>query len=446
VSTTGVHKSEKKEVCGQPTVEARARTRDGSRSRWGALAEQGEAGSGGVAPDKKHKEIPQCALSSSWHAWEWEISKTNDHSQDQFNKTNSIKHNTHLSSFQCFFLLIPPDPVMTDSSMRFVALAVLAVQNSSLAIVMNIATQKKFFKTTANLWSELLKFGTCMAMIQSQDPRGALTAVAQDVLSQPMEVLKISVPALLYVFQNNIAFYAQENLDAATYQITYQLKILTTAVLSVLILNKSVSKLQWFSLAVLTSGVALVQYSKMADKPSDDNADGKNPLLGLAFVMMACCSSGLAAVWFESMLKGGDGGGTKKKVFSLWIRNVQMSIPSIIISFLSLITDLEGITAKGYHHNYTIWTVLAIFLMAFGGLVTALVVKYADNILKGFATSFAIIISCVISILFMGFELTYMFSFGVVLVSLATYLYGRKDWATVQADLGLAKRTDKKDE
>jgi hypothetical protein len=39
-------RSEKKEVCGQPTVEARARARDGSRSRWGALAEQGEAGSG----------------------------------------------------------------------------------------------------------------------------------------------------------------------------------------------------------------------------------------------------------------------------------------------------------------------------------------------------------------------------------------------------------------
>jgi hypothetical protein len=46
VSTTGVHKSEKKEVCGQPTVEARAQARDGSRRRWGALAEQGEAGSG----------------------------------------------------------------------------------------------------------------------------------------------------------------------------------------------------------------------------------------------------------------------------------------------------------------------------------------------------------------------------------------------------------------
>jgi hypothetical protein len=41
-----VHKSEKKEVCGQPTAETRARARDGSWSRWGALAEQGEAGSG----------------------------------------------------------------------------------------------------------------------------------------------------------------------------------------------------------------------------------------------------------------------------------------------------------------------------------------------------------------------------------------------------------------
>jgi hypothetical protein len=50
VSTTGVHKSENKEVCGEPTAEARARARDGSRSRWGALAEaeqgEGEAGSG----------------------------------------------------------------------------------------------------------------------------------------------------------------------------------------------------------------------------------------------------------------------------------------------------------------------------------------------------------------------------------------------------------------
>ena len=234
--------------------------------------------------------------------------------------------------------------------------------------------------------------------------------------------------------QNNIAFYAQENLDAATYQITYQLKILTTAILSVVILGKTVTSLQWMSLGLLTFGVALVQFSKMSGQAASDDDDGKNPLLGLAFVLMACCSSGLAAVWFEKMLK--QGAGAKK--YSLWVRNVQMSIPSIVISCASLFKDAEGIAEKGFHHNYTVWTAGAIFLLAFGGLVTALVVKYADNILKGFATSFAIILSCVISYLFMGFELSGLFCFGVSLVMLATYLYGRKDMATVRSDLGLA--------
>lgn len=36
-------------------------------------------------------------------------------------------------------------------------------------------------------------------------------------------------------------------------------------------------------------------------------------------------------------------------------------------------------------------------LQAVGGLVVAVVIKYADNILKGFATSLSIIVSAIIS-------------------------------------------------
>jgi hypothetical protein len=56
VSTTGVHKSEKKEVCGQPAAEARARARDGSTGSRRAQAEQGEAGSDPVTEKKKKKK------------------------------------------------------------------------------------------------------------------------------------------------------------------------------------------------------------------------------------------------------------------------------------------------------------------------------------------------------------------------------------------------------
>lgn len=40
-----------------------------------------------------------------------------------------------------------------------------------------------------------------------------------------------------------------------------------------------------------------------------------------------------------------------------------------------------------------------LYLQALGGLVVAMVIKYADNILKGFATSLSIIISALISYL-----------------------------------------------
>ena len=42
-------------------------------------------------------------------------------------------------------------------------------------------------------------------------------------------------------------------------QVTYQLKILTTALFSALMLKKSLSRVQWGSLVILMVAVALVQ-------------------------------------------------------------------------------------------------------------------------------------------------------------------------------------------
>ena len=44
-----------------------------------------------------------------------------------------------------------------------------------------------------------------------------------------------------------------------SYQVTYQLKILTTALFSVCLLKKQIQPMQWISLLMLTIGVALVQ-------------------------------------------------------------------------------------------------------------------------------------------------------------------------------------------
>jgi len=83
------------------------------------------------------------------------------------------------------------------------------------------------------------------------------------------------------------------------------------------------------------------------------------------------------------------------------------------------------IISKGFFHGYDAVVWLIVFLQAFSGLVVAVVVKYADNILKGFATSAAIIISCLASIYFFDFVLSVQFVVGASLVILATYMYSK---------------------
>lgn len=60
----------------------------------------------------------------------------------------------------------------------------------------------------------------------------------QDVWEKPKDLFKMAVPACLYVLQNNLNYMAISNLDGPTFQLLYQLKILTTALFSVLMLKR----------------------------------------------------------------------------------------------------------------------------------------------------------------------------------------------------------------
>lgn len=63
----------------------------------------------------------------------------------------------------------------------------------------------------------------------------------------------------------------------------------------------------------------------------------------------------------------------------------------------------------------------------------AVVVKYADNLLKGFATSISIVLSCIFSTyLSANFRVSTQFVFGALLVICSTIMYGTKPTSLLQ--------------
>lgn len=146
------------------------------------------------------------------------------------------------------------------------------------------------------------------------------------------------------------------------------------------------------------------------------DTSNQNYVVGLVAVVISCLSSGFAGVYFEKILKGSSA--------SVWVRNVQLGIFGTALGLLGLWwNDGAAVAERGFLFGYTgmVWCV--IFNQAFGGLLVAVVVKYADNILKGFATSFSIVVSTVMSIYLFGFHVDLLFTVGAGLVIGAVYMY-----------------------
>lgn len=318
------------------------------------------------------------------------------------------------------------NPTLFGIPMKWVSLLMLVAQTVGVVFAMRLSRTRhvsgpRYLNTTAVFFSELMKM-FCSYFFLAHE-RGSLLSAAINIrkhfAENPQELLKVSVPSLLYTVQNNLLFISLSNLSGAVYQVTYQLKILTTALLSVAILGKALGATKWAALMTLTVGVALIQLPRghadgetTTSKPVEGNAT-----VGLVAVLSACMTSGLAGVYLEKILKQTDA--------SIWLRNFQLGLFGAMLAFVvAMVEDGAAIREGGFMQGYSqlVWGVVS--LQAVGGLVVAAVLKYADNILKCFGNALSIVISCLLSaVLLQEFVPDFMFVIGTVFVLVATTLY-----------------------
>ncbi|XP_014902692.1 solute carrier family 35 member A3b isoform X1 [Poecilia latipinna] len=311
------------------------------------------------------------------------------------------------------------------SRLKYLSLGVLVLQTTSLVLTMRYSRTLKedgprYLASSAVVTAEVLKIFTCTFLVFMENKyslRAMNLLLKEEIVKKPVETMKLAVPAGIYTLQNNLLYVALSNLDAATYQVTYQLKILTTALFSVSMLGKRLGLYQWLSLLSLMAGVMLVQWPTKSTGEQKVLTAGSQ-VVGVVAVLMACVSSGFAGVYFEKILKE-----TKQ---SVWVRNIQLGLFSFLLGFLGMMVyDGQSVRQSGMFQGYNAITWTVVVLQAVGGLVVAVVIKYADNILKGFATSVSIIMSTLISYFLLNdFHPTGVFFLGAMLVIAATFLYG----------------------
>ncbi|KAF2754879.1 hypothetical protein EJ05DRAFT_533103 [Pseudovirgaria hyperparasitica] len=387
--------------------------------------------------------------------------------------------------------------------MKQLTLLALTFQNSALILIMHysrimpLVDSNRYFTSTAVFINEVLKLGISVTMAlyemsNTMPPSTPATTLFGNVSRNIFtgDSWKLGIPAVLYTFQNTLQYVAVSNLDAATFQVTYQLKILTTALFSVVLLGRTLSGRKWGSLVLLMIGVGVVQLPTKAEVTTfttfkesqakfhiprtvgdlrdvgraiavevaeratllgagilqrsatyegiEEDRRLQNPTLnaqlGLFAVVIACMLSGLAGVYFEKVLKDGQ------KTTTMWTRNVQLSFYSLFPSFFIgvLFKDGEEISKLGFFagYNWVVWT--AITFQAAGGVIVALVVNYADNIAKNFATSISILLSFIASVWFFDLTITLNFVLGTAIVLFATYMYSSEDMSRASQKLSIA--------
>jgi len=323
-----------------------------------------------------------------------------------------------------------------SSTFKLILLSAMVLQNSATVLLgrytlAGVAVNDQYNVNHLIVVTEIGKLLLSLVFEHFGTNGELMKSIQENIIDRPKDALKIMIPALLYLVQNTLLYVALSNLTAPLFQVTYQTKLVTTAVVSVIMLNRKYSFQQWACLVTLSIGVAVVVLDQTSDNGSAADTDGQSIFKGLVAVSIACFSSALAGVYFEKVIKvPSHGGQVRKKPVSVWMRNIQLAFFTIITALLQNMfangdarVHPETGAALPYLHGFTFWAWVMVCLQTSGGMLVAAVIKYADNVLKGLATGVSVCFATAVSFVFFGTPITGQFLAGASVILCSVYFF-----------------------
>lgn len=221
--------------------------------------------------------------------------------------------------------------------------------------------------------------------------------------------LLYGAPALLYFVNNNVAFWCMHYLDPGAYSVLVQLKIATTVVAFRVAFGatRPIGTRRWAALALLLAGCVT---SQLRESLGETLAQ---PVVGLALVVLQCTISAVASVATEWLLK--------RSRQSIHLQNVQLYSFGMLFGNVALAA--KGLTPLDLVRGWNAATYASLLLLSFTGLAVSFVMKWADNLIKVFATAGSMFLTTAAASVLFGSPVRPQQWVGAVVASVALYLY-----------------------
>ncbi|XP_051150665.1 CMP-sialic acid transporter 1 isoform X2 [Andrographis paniculata] len=227
------------------------------------------------------------------------------------------------------------------------------------------------------------------------------------------------IPSIIYLIHNNVQFATLTYVDTSTYQIMGNLKIVTTGIFFRLFLKRKLSNLQWIAIVLLAIGTTTSQVKGCGEASCDSLFS--SPIQGYMLGVLSACLSALAGVYTEFLMK--------KNNDSLYWQNIQLYTFGSIFNLAKLLLDdfrngfENGPLWTRLLNGYTLSTWMVVLNLGSTGLLVSWLMKYADNIVKVYSTSMAILLTLVLSVFLFDFKPTLQLFLGILICMMSLHMY-----------------------
>ena len=261
--------------------------------------------------------------------------------------------------------------------------------------------------------SEVFKLLVSLVLM-AREPGGLATHVPMTLRNTAS--VRFAVPALLYAFNNQLAFWLLHQMDPATMQLLSNFKVVPTVLLSLYFIGGKLSGTRWLSLLVLFCATLASHNAARASAAARAPVMGTTTL-GLLEVAVYCTVSGVATTWNEKVLKE-DG-------TSIHVQNASLYIWGVACNFLWVALHYSP-GALG--SIWGVWPMANLLNQSLTGLLVSVVLKYGSHgsIDKLFIVGSAVLPATVASCVLFEYALTDKFLVSAALTLVALMLYAKE--------------------